>query len=378
MNPAGRIKVFHLLTDKNIGGAGKHILYLLSAADRERFDYTAVLPEGAKMSEKLRAAGIRVTELPGFDKSFCPSCKGALKKLFMSEKPDIVHTHSALTAVRAAAAARVPVRIMTKHCSDLPPEYTRDLLGRTLCRAHFRRNLSAAIATDHSSADALKACGMPADMITVIENGAIPPKEHTEAEKRAFRSGLGIPEDAVIAGNFARLEPVKAQSDILAAAALLTKQAGNLYFIIAGTGSLEAELREKIAKFGLTDRVKLTGYMDDISLCMSVCTFNINTSVGTETTNLALTEGMSLGLVPIVTDVGGNRRLVENGGCGYVIPCDDPPALAAALLGLMRDPPEIAFLSEKAVSFFRESRTAERMARETEELYLGLLGKLRS
>jgi len=374
MKPDGRIGVIHLLTDRNTGGAGKHLLYLLSASDRERFDYTVVLPDGAETAPEFEKLGVRVITLPGFFKSRAPGCYKALKKLFEEEKPNVVHTHSSLTARRAAKAAGVPLIVMTKHCSDMPPEYTRDLLGRTICRAHFKKTLDHAIATDESAAAALTACGMPEGMITVIENGALPLQDHTEDEKAALREKLDIPEGAIIAGCFSRLEPVKAIHDVLAAAALLKKQAGNLYFIIVGKGSLEEQLKQTAHDYGIEDRVRFCGFAGDISLYMSLCTFNLNTSTGTETTNLALTEGMNLGVIPVVTDTGGNRRLVERGDCGEVIPPDDPPALAAALLKLMRDPEQIVYYRKKALSFYECSRTAERMAEETEQLYLRLLG----
>lgn len=375
MTASGKIRVIHLLTDRNTGGAGRHLFYLLSCLNGDIFDASVVLPEGADTKKLFSSAGIRTEEIPGFDRSFAPRCRKELTALFRKERPDIVHTHSSFTGRIAAKRAGVPVTVMTKHCSDMPPEYTRDLLGRTLCRAHFRKYLTAAISTDRSATEALLACGMPEKMITLIENGALPLRDHTEAEKKAVRERLGIPGGSVVCGCFGRLEPVKAHRDLLAAAALLRRQATNLYYLIVGTGSQEEELKQLAVRYGVSDRVIFCGFAEDISLFMSICDYNINTSTGTETTSLALTEGMSLGVVPVASDTGGNRRMVEN--CGVCFPPGDPPALADVMLSLLRDPEGTAYFSRKAKEEFAEHRTAERMARETEKLYLSLLNPVR-
>ncbi|MBO4792577.1 MAG: glycosyltransferase [Clostridia bacterium] len=371
MCPSEKIRIIHLLTDEGVGGAGKHLFYLLSCLDRDIFDASVILPEGAKMSGYFRSAGIRVTEIPGFTSSRAPRCGKTLTRIFKEEKPSIVHTHSSYTGRIAAKRAGVPVTVMTKHCSDMPPEYTRDLLGRTLCRAHFRKYLTAAISTDRSATDALLACGMPRGMITLIENGALPLPEHTAEEKASLLKELDIPEGSAVCGAFSRLEPVKAHADLLAAAALLRRQATNLYFLIAGTGSLEEELKALAGRYGVSDRVRFCGFAQDIAVLMSVCDYNINMSVGTETTNLALTEGMSLGVVPIASDIGGNRELVSN--CGICFAPGDPPALASAILSILRDPPGKEFFSRKAKEEFFSRRTAQMMAAKTSELYLRLL-----
>ena len=48
------IKILHIISDSNIGGAGRYLLTYLSECDREAFDVTVVVPVGSKLEEPVR------------------------------------------------------------------------------------------------------------------------------------------------------------------------------------------------------------------------------------------------------------------------------------------------------------------------------------
>lgn len=374
IDPEKKIKVTHILTDTGVGGAGKYLLYLTGAGRKDTFEYSVILPQGAAMADELRSAGVRVTEVsfPGFrDRSRAPGAKKELIKLLTTEKPDIVHTHASVTGMKAAQAAGVKVRFMTRHCADLPPKYTRHFPGKLFCRGYFRRYVTAAVATDESARDALLSCGMPEEKITVIRNGAEPLREVSEEEKAALRRELAIPENTYVVGCFARLEAPKAHEILLRAVSVMKRFAGNVYFIIVGDGSRRTELEELSRKLHVDDVVRFCGFVRDIAPYMAICTLNVNTSTGTETSNLAISEGLSLGVVPVVSDFGGNPRSVE--GVGVVYSDNDPALLAEEMLKLFRDPEQIKYLSAAGKKEFFARRTAEKMAEKTETLYLRYL-----
>ena len=54
---SAKIKVTHILTDSNIGGAGRLLRYFLEKADRERFEYSVILPEDAALIPEIEALG---------------------------------------------------------------------------------------------------------------------------------------------------------------------------------------------------------------------------------------------------------------------------------------------------------------------------------
>ncbi|MBO7376184.1 MAG: glycosyltransferase family 4 protein, partial [Clostridia bacterium] len=255
-------------------------------------------------------------------------------------------------------------------CSDLPPRPLRRFPLRLFSGLHLRVTADAAIATDESAALALIYAGMPAKKIRLIYNGA-PPVRETSAEERALlRGSLGIPENALCVGLFSRLEPIKGALQFVQAAAVCLARTDNVRFLVCGKGSLEKEMRQMADRFGIAGKIVFAGYAEDVAPYMNLCKIIDSPSLGTETSSLSLCEGMSAGLVPVVTDVGGNARLAD--GCGKTVPPDDPPALADAILGLFRDPGLLRLCSEKAVRRYRERYTAQRMAAETHALYLSL------
>ena len=188
MKTERKIKVCHVLTDTNIGGAGTALVNLLTACDRERFAFSVVLPYGSAAAPLVEKTGADIFFAHGIaDRSAAPAAIPALTRIFRRLRPDIVHTHASLSARLAARAAAVPVIIMTRHCADpLPRVFSA--AGGILLRGCCTR----AIAVGDDAADALAACGFPRERIDVILNGTAPLREPTEAELDAARAALAL------------------------------------------------------------------------------------------------------------------------------------------------------------------------------------------
>ena len=70
---------------------------------------------------------------------------------------------------------------------------------------------------------------------------------------------------------------------------------------------------------------------------MNIVDINVNCSVGTETSSLALSEGMSLGIPAVVSDFGGNPYMIEHGVNGLVCECYDSRKMADHIFDLIND-----------------------------------------
>ena len=106
---------------------------------------------------------------------------------------------------------------------------------------------------------------------------------------------------------------------------------------------------------------------------MNAVDLNVNCSIGTETSSLALSEGMSIGRAAVVSDYGGNGAMVENDVSGVVVPRANADALAAALTELENDRERLSRMSEAALRRYNERFTPQRMTRELEEFYFDQL-----
>jgi len=133
------ITVFQVLSDTNIGGAGRYLLNYIRHFDRTRFNVTVMLPEHSKLKPLIEPyEGVRVVEVPYMeDASYDKRCVKALVKMFRDEKPAIVHTHASLSARIAAKIANVPTIIATRHCIEPvvrgPVSAVKSVLNNFLC-----------------------------------------------------------------------------------------------------------------------------------------------------------------------------------------------------------------------------------------------------
>lgn len=366
-------RLLHIITDTNIGGAGILLLNQLRHFDRKHFDVTVVLPHGNELEERVRMLGYKVIKShSGADRSLQIGAIPEYRRLIRRCDPDIVHCHGALSARIAAMLVGVPVRIFTRHCaypphglSTLPP--VRWLYGCATARLS-----TGIVAVAEAARDDLLALGARADDIKVIINGSEPQRQLDATERDCLRSQLGIDRDAVVAGMFARLEPCKGHKYFIDALSRLPRDS-KLCGLICGRGSLDGELRDQAARLGLSGRVIFAGFCPDIAPYMNISQINVNCSIGTETSSLALSEGMSLGLVSVVSDYGGNGAMVRDGIDGFVLRPADPDALADALRRLEVDRRLLHSMSCEAEASFSERFTAERMTRELESFYMSQL-----
>ncbi|MBO5938563.1 MAG: glycosyltransferase [Clostridia bacterium] len=368
-----KIKVVEVITDSNIGGAGVLLCTRLKHSDRARIETEVILPQGSALFPRLCALGVVVHEIDVCrDSSFEAIAILKYVALLRRLNPDLIHCHGALSARIAAWLCGVPVRLYTRHCVYPLSKMQKSLLGRCLIGQGQRILSHRMIAVAHSAKQNLCEMGVASDRISVIINGVEALRSVTEEEKEELRKRLGIPKEATIVGICARLEECKGHSCFLAAAEKLLQQDKNYRFLILGDGSLRAKLAKEAEQRGIAPFVIFAGFCQDVAPYFSLMKINVNCSVGTETSSLALSEGMSMGIPAVVSDYGGNPYMVRDGENGIVVPQNDPSALATTILRLREDSVLYEQLSQGARKRFLSELNAEQMTKKTEELYCEL------
>ena len=366
-------RLLHIITDTNIGGAGVLLLCQLKYFDRAKFDICVVLPRASELVPRVKALGYEVIESRhGADSSFEVTAVGEYVTIIKKYRPDIVHCHGALSARIAALMCGVPVRIHTRHCAYPPRAIMRRLPMRWLTGWINNTLSSGIVAVADAAADDLTALGTHSDKIRVIINGAEPLKKLSDDERRAARMALGFSDNDFVVGMFARLEECKGHKCLFEAVAKIEKDS-RIKILLCGRGSLDDELHRLAVSLCIADRVVFAGFCPDISPYMNAVDLNVNCSIGTETSSLALSEGMSIGRAAVVSDYGGNGAMVENDVSGVVVPRANADALAAALTELENDRDLLGRMSEAALRRYDERFTPQRMTRELEEFYFDQL-----
>ena len=368
------IRVLNIISDTNIGGAGRVILNYLNYTDKSRFETLVAVPRGSLLKEPLEQAGAKVYEVDGMaDRSYHKDDVKLLKELIRRVKPDLVHTHGSFSGRIAARRCHVPV-VYSRHSAFPVPAKLKYPPGRWVNKLVNEYYADRIIAVSPATRDNLTDGGISPQQITVVMNGVAPVERTSPQDRAALRESLGIPEDTVVFGILARIEDYKGHLYLVEAARVL-KDRGITGFrvLIAGTGSFEREVARAVKEMGVEDVVEMLGFRSDVARLLSALDVQLNASYGTEATSLALLEGMSLGLPTVASDYGGNPWVIENGKEGFLFPSQNADALADAMERLILDPELRQAMGRRALERYQREFTGEVFARNTEKIYLDIL-----
>jgi len=121
--------------------------------------------------------------------------------------------------------------------------------------------------------------------------------------------------------------------------ALATISSMNWHLTVAGDGPKREEWEALTNTLGLHDRVEFIGWVTDEQLRQEYMQADIFVlpSRHEGMPNVVL-EAMASGLPVIATGIAGSEELVVDGKTGYLVPVDDPRALAETLKLLLTDP----------------------------------------
>ena len=363
------IRVLNIISDTNIGGAGRVLLNYLKYADRTGFEIHAAVPRGSLLAEPLAAGGAAVHEVDGMaDKSLDLACLGSLKKLIRQVDPDIVHTHGSLTG-RIAGKQCGKTVIFTRHSAFPVKPYMKKGPGMWANKFLNEHYADAIIAVSPAAAENLTDGGVSPRMIEIMMNGVEPVKRLSPEACAAFRAQHGITPSDFVMGIVARIEDYKGHTDILEAMAKLLPERPGLKLLVAGTGSYEEEVKRRTAQLGLTDRVVFLGFQSDVAPVLSVLDVQLNASWGTETSSLSVLEGFSMGVPAVVSDYGGNPYLVSDGVSGLLYKTRDVEGLAEKIRTLADDLALRERLGLGARREYENRFTGEIFAGRIEEIY---------
>jgi glycosyltransferase involved in cell wall biosynthesis len=374
------MKIFHLITDLNTGGAETSLYRLLGGMERAQFESQVVslIPPGP-LGKKIAGLGIRVRNLgmtPG------RPTLAALTRLtgwLRTEQPDLLQTwlyHADLLGLLAARMAGVRRVVWNLRNSEMELSQYRRLSGLVVrACAYLSPFPQAVICNSRAGQEFHTRFGYHPRRWVVIPNGIDTRAFHPEPEAyQQLRRELGLPLGVILIGQVARYDPMKDQACFLKAAGTLLRSGSPAHFVLIGEGvtDMNPALTEIIRSQGLAGRVHLLGRQDDISRYEAALDVFASASAFGEGFPNVVAEAMACGIPCVVTDVGDSAFLV--GGTGLVVPPQDPAALAAAWQKLLSSGEaarrELGALARKRVE---ENFSIEKTLAAYQKLYLGLV-----
>ena len=366
------IKVLNILTDTNVGGAGRIFLQYLKCIDRARFDIYTAVPSGSMLIPLIKELGFDVIETEfGHDKTYEKGAVGEYKKIIKKIRPDIVHTHSSFAGKIAAYLCGVKSRIYTRHSAfEMTGKLTKFPFKQV--NGFIDNRLSTEIiAVCKAAADNLTVTGVSEKKITVILNGVEPVRELSENERSEFRRSVGIGEDEFVGLISARLEDYKGHRFLVEAAKIIRDKMGDgvkLRIVFMGDGTERENLERRCRELGVEDMIIFTGFVSDIAPWCNIMDITLNASLA-EAASLALCEGMSLEKPAVVSDFGGNPELITDGENGFIVPTKDSAAIADAIMRIMGSRELYNSLAKGAIDRYNKDFTSQVMTDRVMTLY---------
>jgi glycosyltransferase involved in cell wall biosynthesis len=354
------ISVVHVITRLTLGGAADNTLRQVAATTRG--GYAPTLAVGVAASDerfiaRARREGCRLVDVPALVREPAPGrdvrAVVALARLLRRERPGIVHTHTSKAGFVGRLAARLagtPAIIHQPHGHIFYGYYGRAVTAFyvALERVAARWSDRLVTLTDREIEEHLAlGIGRRAQFVTVPSGVPTAELRARAPGRAAARAALGLPADAFVVAALGRLVPVKGFDLLVEAIPAVVAAVPGTHALVIGDGPEEATLASLAERLGVRSRVRLHGPSSDVAAILAAADVLAAPSRN-EGMGRALVEAMALGVPVVGTDVGGIPSVVGDDEAGRLIPPDDVPALAAALIELGSDPDLRAKLAEVA------------------------------
>mgnify|MGYP002765787785 CR=1 FL=1 len=188
-----------------------------------------------------------------------------------------------------------------------------------------------------------------------------PDDQSNIAAAQKLREIWNVPKDAFHIVSAGELNKNKNHKVVIEALARLSRD--NIYYSICGEGPYRAELEKLIKKLGLSGRVFLRGYRNDMQVVWHTADLSIFPS-HREGMGMAALEAMACGIPIIVADNRGTREYLSDGNNGFVCDADLPEEFAGAILRMYENAELRTALADNALATtvnFTLQRTESRM-----------------
>ncbi len=373
-----RIVHYNLTTTAKEGGVETFVWELSQLQARQGHQVTII--GGAGHVERA-VSGVQVLRYPFIDRmawrrvrplrrhfeltkllerlSMLPAALPAL----LQAQPAIVHLHKPYDFVVAPFAHAVGAKVVYHgHGEDFFPG------DRWLVRG-----VDAMLSCSGYNADTLtrRYGGVP----TVVFNGFDPAHFIPQPPDLTLRGQWARP-DEPIALLVGRLQPWKGIQYAIEALALVPPER-KLQLLIGGEGTYRTSLEALIQRLQLQDRVHLLDAIPhrEMRRYFAIADMVLGTSFASETFGMVLCEALACARPVIASDWAGFREVVLDGTTGWVVPRQQPAALAAAMLAVLDDPAEARRRAEQGRVRVNQLFTWAAVMARVEAVYERLLAR---
>jgi len=335
------VKVIHVITGLNVGGAEMMLYKLLSAMDREQFSSEVIsMTDIGPVGKKIEALGVPVRAL-GMQRGI-PSPFGLLRlvKWLREAKPDVIQSWiyqaDLIAGIAAKLAGDIPL-VWGVRSSNLDPSVNKRVVViiAKVCAALSVYLPTKILCCSEASLLLHKTVGYDKKKMLVVCNGFnVEQFQSLPSAKKDLKNELGVERSALLIGQAGRFDPQKDHQNFIQAAEIVTQKNDEIHFVLCG-GDIDKnniQLNNWINAAGLRNKVHLLGVRDDMPELMAGLDIYTSSSCGEGFPNV-VGEAMACEVPCVVTDVGDSALIV--GDTGMFVQPSNSEALARAWLDMI-------------------------------------------
>jgi glycosyltransferase involved in cell wall biosynthesis len=375
------MKILYVITKSNWGGAQRHVFDLSTSMKAKGHEVWVALGGEGLLKTKLEQAGIYTFSIAQMGRDVdLGKDAGSFKEIYnviKNKRPDIIHLHSPKATGLGSLAGRLlrtKKIITTVHgwtFNESRPFHEKISIGffswLTMLFSHLTIVLS-----DKEFKQALLFPGVK-NKIRLVPLGIKPITfVSVDGAKQALAKAIGM--DFVdfykknIVATIAELHPNKGLPYLIEAMKTVVTQQTNTICLIIGDGQDKDSLTELIKSNNLSDKVFLTGRVDNASDYLKAITVFVLPSLKEGLPYTILESGMA-SLATVATTVGGIPEIVEDMKSGILIQPRNSKELAHAISFMIEHPEERKRYGNALKERVNEKYSFGRMIDENEGLY---------
>lgn len=370
------MKILHLISGGDTGGAKTHVLSLLQNLIKIDVEVELLCIMEGIFTQEAEELGIPVKIIPQ-EKRYDVSVLKKISAYINASGCDLVHCHGARANYIAMFIMKnVKAPMITTLHSDYKLDFKGDFrkqLIYTPINAIALRKFKHILTVTNAFKNMLIDRGFDKSRLEVIYNGCDFNKEFVHFSHEDFMSRMGFKykKEFVYVGIAARLQAVKGVDVFIKMAKILCAKYDNVKFLVVGDGDLMQKYKRYVFENALEDKVILAGQIVNENVMNSFFeSIDINTlSSHSESFPYSLLEGARCKKATVATNVGGISEMIIDGVTGYLVPPNNPEALAEKVEKLVND----EWIREKIGNAFYEDAKArfsvEQMAQTHKAIY---------
>lgn len=355
----------------SFGGAEVHVINLANGLVKGGHRVT-ILSSGGNLEASLNQ-DIQVKHGPVNKKSLISifKCAMLIKRIIIDKEIDLVHTHGVTPSISARIATimgKVPI-INTAHGWETD-EYKR-------VAKFLKWTVNQVIAVSKSLADSLIQEGLPANLVEVVYNGINLNNKNRSVFKNAMEKSktkekINWSANTLIITTVARLEPPKGLFVLMDAIKQLVQLDPKVKFVLVGDGTLRSLLEKKAHELDLDNKIVFLGWQEDVAGILAVSDIFCLPSLR-EGLPLSVAEAMGASLPVVATEVNGLPEMVVDEVTGFLVPPNNPEALAAKMLVLLSNPAMRQRMGMMGRERAEQLFDSNNMVKNTEEVYFKVI-----